>query len=458
MLARQQNSTSYPITFNLVDDADSRTGKIGLTPTVLISKNGAAFGAAAGAVTEVGNGTYALAGNATDRNTLGTLRLFVAAVAGSNDEMKSDPWEIVAGDPFIAKQPVTLAAADVSGNVPVDVQTIKARAVTDPGATVAVGTAIAQVGSNMGSAASVTGDVGGKVLGGGTGTMTAAGVRAVDGSGNAVAPAATALTNATWTDARAGYLDVLNGIVAAVWAAATSGMTTAGSIGKKLADWVVGTIDTYTGNTKQTGDSFVLIGTAGAGLTALGTSANQTTLLNRIGAFTGSGVNTMLGFLKAALSKAATLPSDVGGTFDPVTDSVEAIRDTDPIGTAMRGTDNAMLAVSYTAPDNADIVAIKAKTDTLPASPAAVGSAMTLTSGERDAAANALLDLANGIVAGIPLRKAIRGILVSQAGKLSGAEPTSATIHIRDIADTKDVFLVVADGYGNRTQVTLDLT
>ncbi|MBU0494101.1 MAG: hypothetical protein KKA73_04905 [Chloroflexi bacterium] len=51
------------------------------------------------------------------------------------------------------------------------------------------------------------------------------------------------------------------------------------------------------------------------------------TVLARIGTFTGSGVNTILGFLKAALSKAATLPSDVGGTFTPVTDSLEAIRD-----------------------------------------------------------------------------------------------------------------------------------
>lgn len=60
---------------------------------------------------------------------------------------------------------------------------------------------------------------------------------------------------------------------------------------------------------------------------ALATAASQTTLLNRIGAFTGSGVNTILGFLKAALSKSATLPTDVGGTFDPSTDSTEAIRD-----------------------------------------------------------------------------------------------------------------------------------
>lgn len=48
--------------------------------------------------------------------------------------------------------------------------------------------------------------------------------------------------------------------IQAVWDALTSAFTTVGSIGKKLADWVVGTIDTYTGNTKQTGDSFVRLG------------------------------------------------------------------------------------------------------------------------------------------------------------------------------------------------------
>ena len=54
---------------------------------------------------------------------------------------------------------------------------------------------------------SVAGDVAGKVLGGGASSMTAAGVRAVDGSGNAVAPAATALLNTMWTDTKAGYVD-----------------------------------------------------------------------------------------------------------------------------------------------------------------------------------------------------------------------------------------------------------
>lgn len=47
-----------------------------------------------------------------------------------------------------------------------------------------------------------------------------------------------------------------------------------------------------------------------------------------------------------------------------------------------------MATFTYTAPDNSSVTAIKAKTDNLPASPAAVGSAMTLTSGERTAIAN----------------------------------------------------------------------
>ena len=58
-------------------------------------------------------------------------------------------------------------------------------------------------------------------------------------------------------------------IAAAVWDALTSGMSTVGSIGKKLADWVVGTIDTYTGNTKQTGDAYARLGApAGASIAA----------------------------------------------------------------------------------------------------------------------------------------------------------------------------------------------
>ena len=52
-------------------------------------------------------------------------------------------------------------------------------------------------------------------------------------------------------------------------------------------------------------------------------------LLDRLGAFTGSGANTVLGFFRALMRKdaSAPTPSDVGGTFTNTTDSVEAIRD-----------------------------------------------------------------------------------------------------------------------------------
>ena len=56
-------------------------------------------------------------------------------------------------------------------------------------------------------------------------------------------------------------------------------------------------------------------------------STNQTTILNRIGAFTTGGVNTILGFFQALMRSDATTPSDVGGSYDDATDSLQAIRD-----------------------------------------------------------------------------------------------------------------------------------
>jgi len=60
---------------------------------------------------------------------------------------------------------------------------------------------------------------------------------------------------------------------------------------------------------------------------SLASLANQTTTHNRLGAWTGTGVNTLLGALKAMLSKSASLPSDIGGSMDPASDSVEALRE-----------------------------------------------------------------------------------------------------------------------------------
>jgi hypothetical protein len=77
--------------------------------------------------------------------------------------------------------------------------------------------------------AAVTGDIGGKVLGGGAGTISGTGARVVDAAGNPVAPASTALSTAQWTNARAAGLDNLDAAIStrSTYAGAdTAGTTT----------------------------------------------------------------------------------------------------------------------------------------------------------------------------------------------------------------------------------------
>jgi hypothetical protein len=86
-----------------------------------------------------------------------------------------------------------------------------------------------------------------------------------------------------------------------------------------------------------------------AQLDAANMPASQTTILNRIGAFTGSGWNTILGFFRALLRKdiGVTLPTDIGGTFDNTTDSTEAIRD------RIENTGTGAYTITITVTDNA---------------------------------------------------------------------------------------------------------
>lgn len=66
-------STSVILVGPVILSSDHITGATGITLTVTISKNGAAFGSPAGAVTEISSGWYKIAGNATDSNTAGPI-------------------------------------------------------------------------------------------------------------------------------------------------------------------------------------------------------------------------------------------------------------------------------------------------------------------------------------------------------------------------------------------------
>jgi hypothetical protein len=94
---RQQGTSTHPICFLMVSSTDHVAAVTGLTPTVTISKDGGAFASPVGAVSEIGNGWYALAGNATDRNTLGAFLLHATGTGADPADVR---LEIVAYDPF----------------------------------------------------------------------------------------------------------------------------------------------------------------------------------------------------------------------------------------------------------------------------------------------------------------------------------------------------------------------
>lgn len=92
--------------FLMVDSTDHVTGKTLLSPTVTISKNGAAPVTPTGAVSEVGTGGYVVAGNATDSDTLGPIWLHATGtnadptdvlVAVVVDNIESDTFTAVGG-------------------------------------------------------------------------------------------------------------------------------------------------------------------------------------------------------------------------------------------------------------------------------------------------------------------------------------------------------------------------
>ncbi len=90
--------------------------------------------------------------------------------------------------------------------------------------------------------------------------------------------------------------------------------------------------------------------------------------------------------------------------------------------------------------------AIKAKTDVIPSSPAALGDAMALTA----AAVDAVLD--DPVEGAFTLRQAMQLVLAATAGKVSGAGTSSITF--RDINDTVNRITAEVDSLGNRATVT----
>ena len=114
----KQSTTAYPLVFLMVDSTDHVTAKTGLSPTVTISKAGGSFASPSGAVTEIANGWYKVAGNATDSATLGPLILHATGTAADPVDII---FEVVAFDPQDAVRlgltALPNAAAEASGGL-----------------------------------------------------------------------------------------------------------------------------------------------------------------------------------------------------------------------------------------------------------------------------------------------------------------------------------------------------
>src|SRR3990167_4120875 len=183
-----------------------------------------------------------------------------------------------------------------------------------PDAVAGAASGLAIVGSNMGTATSVTGAVGSVTGAVGSVTGAVGSVTGAVGSFTGAVGSVTAGVTVTTNNDKTGY-GLSSAAVQAIWDALTSALVTVGSIGKKLADWVIGTT--------QTGDSFARLGApAGASVSAdvaavkVDTAAilvdTGTTLDGRIpAALVGGRIDASVGAMAANVMTAAAAAGDL---------------------------------------------------------------------------------------------------------------------------------------------------
>ncbi len=170
--------------------------------------------------------------------------------------------------------------------------------------------------------------------------------------------------------------------------------------------------------------------------------AGVTTLLSRLSALRA-------GYLDNLSAGAVALASAIAALNNLSAAQVNTEADTAIVDAALATAANLAVVAGYL---DTEIAAIKAKTDNLPAAPAATGDIPTAAQN-----AAAMLDLSNGIETGLTPRQALRLLAAASAGKLTGAATT--TIVIRNaVADGKDRITATVDSDGNRSAITYDLS
>jgi hypothetical protein len=185
---------------------------------------------------------------------------------------------------------------------------------------------------------------------------------------------------------------------------------------------------------------------------ATATVANITTLIGQL-----TGITSLANWLRGLARKdamnatAKTELNSGGGNYDESTDSLEAIRDTEPLGTTMRGTDSALLATNYI----------------VPATPTDITNAVTTIQGVGGPTLDALeTDISNlpaatstavqnEVIEGtLTFRNVLRIIKSALAGLSTGGGTPNVAFRSDD--DTKDRITATVDAQGNRTSISVD--
>jgi len=274
--------------------------------------------------------------------------------------------------------------------------------------------------------------------------------------------------------------------VQAIWDALTSALTTAGSIGKLIVDNLNATITSRMATyTQPTGFLAATFPSGTIANTTNITAGTMTTTTNLTNAPTvGDLTSTMKGSVEdavwdAVLASHATAGSTgaalaaAGSAGDPwstdIPGSYTGIQAGKVVGDALDAAVSSRLAptvaartldVTATGAAGIDFGNVENQGTTVGLSGTtikAVTDAGTLTSGERNSVADALLDRTNGIETGSTPRGALRLMLAALAGKLSGAAGTTVTFR-NAVADSKDRIVATVTADGNRTAVTTDQT
>lgn len=319
----------------------------------------------------------------------------LATVQADTDDIQTRlPAALVSGRIVALSQAIATDAIDAAS--------LKTDAVTEIQTAVAAGS----VASVVGAVGSVTGNVGGNVTGsvgsvvGAVGSVTGA-VGSVTGNvgGNVTGSVGSVIAAVTIAAAS----------ITAIWDKATSALTTIGSIGKLLVDNIDATISSRLASASYTAPPSAA--TIAAAVWDRLTSALTT--VGSIGKLLVDSVDTAIS-TRATASALTTAQADL----DDIQTRLPAALD----GGRMNSIVNAMAA---------DVI-----------------TASALSAG----AVDEILDDTIGDST-ITVRQALRVLIAGMAGKLSGA--ATATVTIRNVADSANVIVASVDADGNRSAVTV---